>query len=397
MMRVRALKSDADAGAASGKHERSNITAAAYANFAPYVRGRLAALGVRDADLPDLCHEVFLVVHDKVDLVPGVERVDLWLRAICRRVAAGYRRRFAHKLEILRGDPEAALPADDPMLAIGAGGADNVEGPGAGSERREQLALVRRALNRLDEESRDLLALHDVGQMPLTDLALLVDHDRKTVRKRLVTARRRVSRLVSQEGQLDGPPSRLTPPRSTAMQVQAAKGRVHGCRNDELEVVQVSEHRKVGYIGNVALATWGGQLTGELLDQVLHIAPHSVERCGGEIVYLALVEPTFRPPSLAARQKLVDALDIIGPYISAFAVALLGGTSSISEPIVSGMMLLAGPRFPMRAFAGIEPAAAWLCETYAHGAHGPLSARTLAAAGERLRALRPETFPTRAS
>src|SRR4051812_23240359 len=159
MMRVRALKSDADAGAASGKHERGNITAAAYASFAPYVRGRLAGLGVRDADLPDLCHEVFLVVHDKVDLVPGVERVDLWLRAICRRVAAGYRRRFAHKLEILRRDPDAESPADDPMLAIGAGGADNGEGPGAGSERREQLALVRRGPKRPGQEGRDRAAL----------------------------------------------------------------------------------------------------------------------------------------------------------------------------------------------------------------------------------------------
>src|SRR4051794_14839987 len=299
MMRVRALKSDADA--ASGKRERSNLTAVAYATFAPYVRGRLAELGVRDADLPDLCHEVFLVVHDKVDLVPGVERVDLWLRAICRRVAAGYRRRFAHKLEILHRDPDVESPAGDPTLAIGAGGAENGEAPSAGSERREQLALVRRALNGLDEEPRALLALHDVGEMPLTDLAQLVDHDRKTVRKRLATARRRVSRLVCQEGPFDGPAARTTPPQSTAMQVQAAKGRAHGCRNDDLEVVQVSENRNLGYIGNVALATWGGQLTTELLDQVLHIAPQSAERCGGEIVYLALVEPTFRPPSLAAR------------------------------------------------------------------------------------------------
>ena len=70
-----------------------DVTAAAYAHFAPYVRRQLAELGIRDADLPDLCHEVFLIVHDKVDLVPEVDRVDLWLRAICRRVAAGYRRR----------------------------------------------------------------------------------------------------------------------------------------------------------------------------------------------------------------------------------------------------------------------------------------------------------------
>ena len=58
------------------------------------------------------------------------------------------------------------------------------------------------------------------------------------------------------------------------------------------------------------------------------------------------------------------------------------------------MMLLARPRFPLRSFNGIGPAARWLCGTYARGANGrPLSACELGDAAERLRALRPETFP----
>ena len=145
-------------------------------------------------------------------------------------------------------------------------------------------------------------------------------------------------------------------------------------------------------IGNVAIATWR-RATPEILDNVMHIAPKDVERCGGELVYLALIEPGFEPPSLAARQRIVDALEIVGPYIRAFALAPLGDGASISQAIVSGMMLLARPRFPMRSFDGIEPAANWLCGTYARGAHGPLSASELGAAAERLRAMRPETFP----
>src|SRR4051812_17333917 len=316
MMRVRTLKSDA-VGAVC-EDAAGDLTAAAYAHFAPLVRRRLAKLGVRDADLPDLCHEVFLVVHHKVDQVAGVERLDRWLRAICRRVAASYRRRSAHKMEIL------SIDSDHP---------DSANGPGVGPERREQLELVRQALNRLDDESRDLLALHDVGQMPLTDLARLVAHDRKTVRKRLGTARRRVSRLVCQEALLEEPAVRPTPPQSPLMQRQAAKGRAQGCTGDEMHVLHVSENRNVGVIGNVAIATWAGPVTPQVLDHILHIAPQSVEHCGGEIVYLALIEPTFKPPSLAVRQRVVEALETIGPYISAFAVAMLGGGSSISAPI----------------------------------------------------------------
>src|SRR5262245_7089317 len=131
-----------------------------YARFAPYVRRRLAALGVREADLPDLCQEVFLVVHGKADRLPDVERVDLGLREICRRVAAGYRRRAGHRLEVLGWDTtEAPDPGPDP--------ADE-------QDHGQMLARLRGALNQLDDESRDLLALHDVGEMPLTALAKLV-------------------------------------------------------------------------------------------------------------------------------------------------------------------------------------------------------------------------------
>ena len=75
-----------------------------YARFAPFVRSRLAALGVREADLPDLCQEVFMVVHGKGTALASVDRMDLWLREICRRVAAGYRRRAGHRLEVLGWD-----------------------------------------------------------------------------------------------------------------------------------------------------------------------------------------------------------------------------------------------------------------------------------------------------
>ena len=93
--------------------------------------------------------------------------------------------------------------------------ADAAEEPDAG----RRLALLRRALNHLDDESRDLLALHDVGEMPLSALAKLVAHDRKTVRSRLARARRRVSRWLC-----DDPPSLRS---GTARADHAARLTVH--------------------------------------------------------------------------------------------------------------------------------------------------------------------------
>jgi len=224
--------------------------ASTYARFAPYVRRQLAALGVRDADLPDLCQEVFLVAHGKEDVLPAIDRVDLWLREICRRVAAGYRRRAGHRLEVL-GCDIAERP--DPGTEAG-------EEPDAGAT----LSLLRGALNHLDDESRDLLALHDAGEMPLSELARLVAHDRKTVRSRLARARRRVSHWLSGDGALDtgrrlGAAPRATPAASPFMRDQAARGRVTGCGGGELQILRVSPELCSGAIGNVThIRVFGG-------------------------------------------------------------------------------------------------------------------------------------------
>src|SRR5436309_6819545 len=147
---------------ARDRYSRCAMTpASAYARFAPYVRRRLADLGVRDADLPDLCHEVFVVVQDKRALLPAVDRLDLWLREICRRIAAGYRRRAGNRLEVLGCDADEGA---DVHAGVGNDAGDDSDVGG-------KVAFLRRALNHLDDESRDLLALHDGGEMALSELA----------------------------------------------------------------------------------------------------------------------------------------------------------------------------------------------------------------------------------
>jgi RNA polymerase sigma-70 factor (ECF subfamily) len=353
--------------------------ASTYARFAPYVRRRLASLGVREADLPDLCQEVFLVAQGKRDVLSAVDRPDLWLREICRRVASGYRRRAFHRLEVFGCDAETgAEPASDLDDDCEVGG---------------KLALLRRALNHLDDESRDLLALHDGGAMPLSALARLVEHDRKTVRSRLTRARRRVSRWMGAAGDPDaglppGPPVRTTPPQSPFMRDQAARGRAFGCAGRELDILRVSPELCSGRIGNVTISDWRApQITPGLIDAVVRRAPYTVEACGGEIVYLALIEPNVSPPPLEVRAKIVDALEIVGPYFSTFAVVLLAPDAHIYQPILEGLMLLARPRFPMRFVTSIAAAAQWLCATAARGPGGPLTATALTAAAEQVRRL----------
>jgi RNA polymerase sigma factor (sigma-70 family) len=353
--------------------------ASTYARFAPYVQRRLAGFGVRDADLPDLCHEVFLIVHGKRHVLPAVDRIDLWLREICRRVAAGYRRRAGHQLEVLGCD--AREQSEHPDLA-----ADPSDEPDVG----RRLSLLRRALNQLDDESRDLLALHDVGEMPLSALAKLVAHDRKTVRSRLARARRRVSRwLCGDPASLrSGTPVRVTPAGSPFMRDQAARGRAVGSAAQELEILRISPEVCGGVLGNVAVSDWRGpQIEAATIEALIGQAPYTLEKCGGEIAYLALIESTVLPPTFEARQKIVDAMEIVGPYFNSFAVVLLGANARINQPILEGLMLLARPRFPLRFFSSVKGAAEWLCEGAARGCAGPLVPAQLAAAAEDIRRL----------
>src|SRR5262245_61829647 len=172
----------------------TELTTEAYVDFAPYVQRQLTKFGVRPPDVSDLCHEVFLILHEKVATLDEGARVDLWLHEVCRRVAAGYRRKAYQKREVLASEPDAE-GGDAAFL-------DDVD-------RFDETDLLRDALMRLDDESRDLLALHEGGEMSVVDLAKLVEHDRKTVRKRLDLARQRLTTWI-QRGEVSA--RRATPP-----------------------------------------------------------------------------------------------------------------------------------------------------------------------------------------
>jgi RNA polymerase sigma-70 factor (ECF subfamily) len=351
-----------------------SATSEAYRDFAPFVRRRLLQLGVRDADLPDQCHEVFLILH-KRERLEDIERIDLWLREVCRRVAAAYRRRARHTREVLGEPPESK--------------ADTSEDPETSVRSDDERDLLRHAFERLDDESRDLLALHDVGELPLTELAKLVERDRKTVRKRLEAARHRLSVLMGEK------PPAVEPP---------TEGPVSGSRSalveprlsNEIEVVSVTPRLTVGLVGNVGITVWSGAPDLSSIEILFRVGPILIERCGGKVAYLAIVEDPVHPPALSTRKRIVEALDAMGQNVIAYATVMMGKAAWIVRPVMSGLVFLTRPRFPMQFFGSVPDAAGWLCSRYALGPEGALPASILSAAVERLRsteaAAGPATF-----
>jgi RNA polymerase sigma-70 factor (ECF subfamily) len=139
-----------------------------------HVWNTLRRLGVHQADLEDLAHEVFLRVHARLDDFDAARPIRPWLCGFALRVAAEHRRLARHRIEVF-GSPVEALdpvpPADERIHA---------------GERR---ALVEAALAALDFDRRAILVLHDVDEIPVPEIARGLGIPLNTAYSRLRVAR----------------------------------------------------------------------------------------------------------------------------------------------------------------------------------------------------------------
>src|SRR4051812_36542553 len=65
-----------------------------------YVWHSLRRIGVQDADLEDLAHDVFVAFYRGLDNYDPTRPVKPWLFGICFRVASDHRRRARHRFEV---------------------------------------------------------------------------------------------------------------------------------------------------------------------------------------------------------------------------------------------------------------------------------------------------------
>lgn len=330
---------------------------------APSVRRHLTRFGVDTADLDDLVQEVFLLAHEKRELLATVDQVDPWLREVCRRVAAGHRRRAHRRHEIAFGEPPESPDESDQLESA--------------LERDQEEDRLHQALGRLDEKSRDLVALHQLGALPLVEVATLVDADRKTVRKRLSSALRRLTRLLGSNdtAQSVAPTSETSPP------PPLERGPAIGT---PFQVLAKHPAVRIGMVGGVVIAVWPGPPTIEALDLLDTQFCKALETCTAGFAYLAVVEATTRPPTYEARQKIVAMIKTHATNIRVYATALEGGAAWIAKPIMTALSLLARPPFPMLFFNGAPSAATFLAEGQAELTR--INAPAIMAAVEQLRA-----------
>lgn len=150
---------------------------------ARYIYRALRQLGVAEADVEDQCQEVFFTVHRKLSDFEGRSTLKTWIYGICLRVASDYRRRAHIRREKLASDP-GELASHPPVARD------------APTETRERL---RKLLDLLDEERRQVFVLYESEGFSMREVAEIVGCPLQTAYSRLYAARELLKNALEAE------------------------------------------------------------------------------------------------------------------------------------------------------------------------------------------------------
>jgi RNA polymerase sigma-70 factor (ECF subfamily) len=138
--------------------------------------------GVPEADLQDGSQEVFLVVHRRLGEFRGDAQLTTWLYQICLHVGRARRRQRAARREELRSSPDAEASAGTVIAAF------------------EARRVVTALLERLPEEQRAVVVLHEIEELTMPEVAKVVGCPVFTAYSRLRLAHQKMKKLLEDEG-----------------------------------------------------------------------------------------------------------------------------------------------------------------------------------------------------
>ncbi len=153
-----------------------------------YVWSSLRRLGIPIGDVPDLCHDVFVVAWKQRDQLEPERPLKPWLFAVAYRIASSYRRRnWFRKRSDHEFETEIAPGADPEQQAL----------------LRAELVRLQAALDQVPLKIRGVLLLHDFDEIPLREIALALELPLQTTYSRLSVARKCFRRAYRQHELLD--------------------------------------------------------------------------------------------------------------------------------------------------------------------------------------------------
>ncbi len=174
-----------DAEVASTRHASARSAASLvdiFREYAPFVWRTLRRLGVPECDVEDVCQEVFVVVHRKLDDFEGRSSVRTWIYGICARTASDYRRSGRVRREIITDvtPPGTDEGRQDEAVAF-----------------RQARAALDRILDTLDGDKRAVFVLYEIEELTMAEVAEALGCPIQTAYSRLHSARKLVEAGVA--------------------------------------------------------------------------------------------------------------------------------------------------------------------------------------------------------
>lgn len=137
-----------------------------------YVMRTLRRLGVYEADLEDVTHEVFIAVHRSLAEYDPSRPVKPWLFGFAFRFASNYRRKLRPADEISSEHVSDAHPLADEALS-----------------RADDRRLVLAALDRIPLARRAIFVMHELDGLAVVEIARVLAIPEGTAHSRLSKAR----------------------------------------------------------------------------------------------------------------------------------------------------------------------------------------------------------------
>ena len=160
-----------------------------YGTYFSYVWNLLRRFGVWERDLEDCTHDVFVVVHRRLDTYDKSRPIKPWLGGIAANIASEFRRKAQHRREMVMEDievPDQGPSADHQMAAA------------------EKRKMVLAGLDKLDGDQRDVFVLHDIEGYSMPEIAENLQVGLNTLYSRLRLARKKFAKEVSRLKNLQG-------------------------------------------------------------------------------------------------------------------------------------------------------------------------------------------------
>jgi RNA polymerase sigma-70 factor (ECF subfamily) len=308
-----------------------------YAKHASFVRRTLAKRGVREQDLDDVVQEAFVTIHRLLPTFEGRSSIETWLYSVSWRVAAAHHRRSRRRNE------EATVSAER----------DLVDAPVRVSPDRG----FHVALAQLEEPNRDVIALHEVAGLSISEVSELTGNARATIRDRLDHGRRALGRqlwrsftAVDDAAWLD-----QLAPRSAA--------RIAQLDRSSSQFVVCGDDAVISVLDDLVLVLWRGISSVAALEALIEVMFASIVRYPDGIRYLSVIEPSSTPPTREGRQLTAWGFGKMGHKLRAagWVVENLGMKSLVAS-LVNACLFVGGVPVNIRVFDDVPRAAHWLTE-----------------------------------